>query len=209
MKYTVQYTDERGNKRNISITEADSFEALKNDYMEIIGKYNPKYVTIQRTRAKTGEAMHLIVNVKAPSHYLVTSEDTMPKACNLMSVDIIAYPGYPLEAVRALYPSDHYLASPNVFRSGHACIDNWVPFTSSLTTVVDKLVNDMIHNPIVTKYNSVANREMVQWHKDGVATRRFPTMDPKLLYTREATHLPPRGAASKPTSAPPLPKKRY
>ena len=116
---------------------------------------------------------------------------------------------YPLKSVSASYASDHYLASPNVFRSGKACIDTWIPFTSSLTTVVDKLVHDMVHDPIVTRYDSMANSSVAQWHKDGVAAGRFPTIHPKLLYAPEMTALPPRRVASKLVSAPPLPVRRH
>lgn len=209
MSYKTNYTDEYGQTREVSITENDSAEALKNDYQEIVRRYSPEYVTIQRIKANVGEAMHLRITVNAPSHYLTTSEDSLPKACESMSADIICYPGYPLKSVSASYASDHYLASPNVFRSGNACIDTWIPFTSSLTTVVDKLVHDMIHDPCVTRYESMANSSVAQWHKDGVAAGRFPTIHPKLLYAPEITALPPRRVASKPISAPPLPGRRH
>ncbi len=192
MSYTTNYTDEDGQVREVSITEEDSVEALRNDYQEILRKYDPKYVTIQRVQAKTGEAMRLKVSVKAPSHYLATYGDLSPKPCDSMTVEIICYPGYPLKAVSARYASDHYLASPNVFRSGDACIDTWIAFTSSLTTVVDKLARDMIHDPSVTRYDSMANSGVARWHKDGVAAGRFPTIPPKLLYAPEMTALPPR-----------------
>ena len=209
MSYTANYTDEKGKTREVSITEEDSVAALKNDYQEIVRRYNPKYVTIQRVQAKAGEAMHLKITVKAPSHYLNSNDDRSPKPCKSMTVDIICYPGYPLRSVSASYASDHYLASPNVFRSGSACIDTWIPFTSSLTTVVDKLVRDMIHAPGVTRYDSMANSSVAQWHKDSVAAGRFPTIHPKTLYAPEMTALPPRRAASKPVSAPPLPGRRH
>ena len=73
MSYTTNYTDEYGHTREVSITEEDSAEALKNDYLEIVRKYNPKYLTSQRVQAKAGEAMHLKVTVKAPSHYLTAN----------------------------------------------------------------------------------------------------------------------------------------
>ena len=66
--------------REVSITEEDSAEALKNDYQEILRKYDPKVVMIQRVQAQAGEALHLKVTVKAPSHYLTTKEDSTPKA---------------------------------------------------------------------------------------------------------------------------------
>lgn len=209
MSYTTNYTDEYGHTREVSITEDDSAEALKNDFQEIVRKYNPKYVTIQRVQTEAGEAMHLKVTVNAPSHYLTSREDSSPKACESMTADIICYPGYPLKSVTASYASDHYLASPNVFRNGSACIDNWIPFTSSLTTVVDKLVRDMIHDPGVTRYDSMANASMSKWHKDGVAARCFPTIHPKLLYAPELTALPPRRPLGKLVFVKPLPVRRH
>ena len=53
MSYSTNYTDEYGHTREVSITEEDSAEALKNDYQEIVRKYNPRYVTIQRVQACT------------------------------------------------------------------------------------------------------------------------------------------------------------
>lgn len=209
MSYTTNYTDEYGHTRKVSITEEDSAEALKNDYQEIVRKYNPKYVTIQRVQAKAGEAMHLKVTGKVPSHYLANREDTSPKACESMTADIICYPGYPLKSVSASYASDYYLASPNVFRNGIACIDTWIPFTSSLTTVVDKLVRDMIHDPSVTRYESMANGSMKHWHQEGVAGGRFPTINPKLLYASEMTALPPRRPLGKLVFVKPLPVRRH
>lgn len=203
MSYSTNYTDEYGRTREVSITEEDSVEALKNDYQEILRKYDPRYVAIQRVQTKAGEAMHLKVTIKAPSHYLTTNEDSTPKACGSMTADIICYPGYPLKSVSASYAANHYLASPNVFRSGSACIDAWIPFTSSLTTVVDKLVHDMIHDPVVTRYDSMANSSMAQWHKDGAAAGRFPTISPRLLYASGKTALPPRREADRPAAAPP------
>lgn len=208
MSYSTTYTDEMGHTREVSITDDDSQEALKNDYEEILRKYNSKYVMIERLQAKAGEAMHLKVTVNAPSHYLTTNEDSSPKVCESMNVEIICYPGYPLKALSAMYPKDHYLASPNVFRSGNACIDTWIPFTSSLTTVVDKLVRDMIHDPGVTRYDSMANSSVSQWHKDGVSMGRFPTIQPKLLYAPEVTALPFRRVVNKPlVTHPPLPRR--
>lgn len=48
MSYAANYTDENGRTREVSITEEDSAEALKNDYQEILRKYDPKVVMIQR-----------------------------------------------------------------------------------------------------------------------------------------------------------------
>ena len=210
MSYSANYIDSKGRTREVSITEEDYREALKNDYQEIMRKYNPKYVSIQRIQAKAGEALHLKVTVNAPTHYLATNEDSLPKACESMSVDIICYPGYPLTAVKAAYAPNRFLASPNVFRSGAACIDKWIPLTSSLITVMEKLLHDIIHDPAVTRYDSMANTSMEKWHKDGVASGKFPTVSPKLLYAPEEIPLPPRRGMNKARmAAPPLPGRRH
>ena len=48
MSYSTNYTDENGHTREVSITESDSIEALKNDFQEICRRYDPKYVSIER-----------------------------------------------------------------------------------------------------------------------------------------------------------------
>lgn len=209
MSFTTTYVDDTGKRQTVSISESDSKEALKNDYCELMKRYNPKYVSIQRIQAKSGEELHLRVTVSAPTHYLSSAGDTSPKECSSMSVDIVAYLGYPIKALSAFYPAGHYLASPNVFHSGAACIDTWIPFTSSLLTVVEKLVMDIIHNPTVTRYDSPANLSMIQWHKDGVAAGRFPTISPKFLHAPSTPALPPRSARAAVHPAPPaLPSRR-
>jgi len=205
MNYTHDYEYENGKVKPISITSADSVEALRNDYNELLKKYDPKVVTITRCKAGTGESLHLKVTVNAPTHYLTSDSDTTPKVCSSMSVEIICYPGYPIEQISARYSSNYYLASPNVFRNGDACIGKWITFTSSLLTVVDKLVNDIIHNPTVTRYDSPANAGMINWHKSGVSSGRFPTISPKSLYKPELRSLPPRrnnASASRSSTSP-------
>ena len=209
MIYSTNYKDELGNKKKVSITKEDSVEALKNDFEEVVRRYNPKYVTFKRVKAKPGEWLHIKVTVNAASHYLESGSDSLPKECDSMTADIVCYRGYPLKSVSAYYSKNKYLASPNVFRSGAACIDAWIPFTSSLITVVDKLVRDMIHDPSVTRYDSMANTYLAQWHKDGVAAGIFPTIQPKLLYRPEPTSLPPRRAKISAPVAPPLPNRNH
>ena len=208
MSYSATYIDEKGRSQTVTISDDESQEALRNDYQALMKKYNPKYVTIERCRAEAGEELHLRITVKAPTHYLSDAKDTAPKSCSSMSVDVVAYLGYPLKGVRASYAPNHYLASPNVFRSGAACIDNWIIFTSSLLTVAEKLIMDMIHNPVVTRYESMANPYMEDWRRAHVASGAFPTITPRLVYAAE-TPLPQRRSRTveKPTTRS-LPRRR-
>ena len=179
-----------GVEKPVIISEQDSMNACINDYKSLLRTYNPKYVEIQRLKAGDGEWMHLKITVHAKSHYLCSSTDKNPKPCNQMSVYIIVYKGYPLKRIKAYYASERYLASPNVFTNGGACIDTWLPLKSNLLTVADKVVNDMIHNPFVTKYDSPANTAVIDWHKKGVKSGAFPTIKPTLLYRSEEVALP-------------------
>lgn len=205
MPYTTTYTDEDGKKHTYTITDDDSIEAIRNDYRELMRRYNPRRVRIERMPAQSGEAAHLKLTVLAPSHYLTAETDTTPKPCDSMSCEIVIYMGYPLKGLRVYYPKDHFLASPNVFRHGAACIDKWIPYTSSLLTVTDKLVMDMIHNPTVTRYESPANQYVINWHKEGVANGAFPTIDPREITTAPPPAMPSRRSAP---ANPPMPSRR-
>ncbi len=207
MSYSANYVDEHGKSHIISVSDSESREALKNDYNTIIKKYNPEIVTIERLKANPGEELHMKITVNAPSHYLVSQDDTKPKPCNSTSFEIIVYLGYPLKSISAFYPKDRYLASPNVFRSGVACIDHWIPLVSSLVTVVEKLIMDVIHNSNVTRYDSMANPTLEKWHKEGVAEKRFPTMNLSKIYTPAMVPLPSRSERIISSDAPPLPRR--
>ena len=192
MSYSAEYTDENGKVHTISINDAHSREAIVNDYKELMKTYNPQLVHIERLQTKPGEMLHLKITTLAPSHYLESTTDENPKPCSSMSAHVVLYLGYPLKAISAYYDPDHYLASPNVFRSGKACIDKWVPMTSSLLSVARKLILDMIHSDSVTLYNSPANSSMIQWHQQGNASGIFPTIPPERLFAAAPRTLPPR-----------------
>lgn len=209
MTYTGIYYDEKGNAREVSITEEDSREALRNDRKEVMRRYNPKRVSVREVMAKPGEALRLEMTVHAKSHYLISSDDATPKECDSMTVTVVCFLGYPVVQVKAFYPSNHYLASLNVFRSGDACIDKWVIMESSLITVMDKLARDMIHFTEITREDSKANSSLWPWYERCKNNGEFPTIPPVELFAPEMTALPPRRAASKPVSAPPLPGRRH
>ena len=121
--------------------------------------------------------------------------------------EIGVFLGYPLKSVKAAYPAKRRLASPNVFRSGATCIDEWKIYTSSMLTVAEKLVKDMIHDPAVTRYDSMANGDVADWHRAGVASGRFPTISPKLLEAPQRPPLPVRRAVPGTGTPPPLPRR--
>lgn len=176
MVYTGTYIDENGVGHEISLTEEDSIEALKNDRDALLRRYNTQRVTVRQVKAQEGEAMRFQLTLHAPTHYLTSEDDTEPKPCDEMTCTLVCMPGYPITPMKAGYAPDRHLASPNVGRSGWACIDEWKVGVSSMLTVGDKLLHDMIHDPSVTRYDSVANSDVVAWHKRGVERGAFPTI---------------------------------
>ena len=169
--------------------------------------FNPRYVTVEEAACESGEEFRFRITVHAPSHYLTDRDDASPKSCSSMSAEVAVFLGYPLKSVKATYPAKRRLASPNVFRSGAACIDEWKIDTSSMLTVAEKLVKDMIHDPAVTRYDSMANGDVADWHRAGVASGRFPTISPKLLEAPQRPPLPARRAAPGLGTPPPLPRR--
>ena len=152
MVYTGTYIDENGVGHEISLTEEDSIEALKNDRDALLRRYNTQRVTVRQVKAQEGEAMRFQLTLHAPTHYLTSEDDTEPKPCDEMTCTLVCMPGYPITPMKAGYAPDRHLASPNVGRSGWACIDEWKVGVSSMLTVGDKLLHDMIHDPSVTRY---------------------------------------------------------
>lgn len=197
------------NNHIIDLSDEDSVAAIRNDCDELLRRYNPEHVAIQRLKAAPGEVLHLLVTAHhITSHYLTSPEDVEPKSCSAMSVHIVVHMGYPGKSIEAWYEPACYLASPNVFTSGWACIDIWKPFKSSMISVCDKLLLDMVHDPEVTNYQSRANphEEITEWHKGGAAKYDFPTINPRKLFSREG--MVRASDQTKKNAPPPLPGRR-
>ena len=160
-------------------------EAAGRDLLELYQTYNPDIVSIERLKKNTGELLCLKITVHARSHYVEAADEKKPKECDSMWVTVSVPKGYPAKPLSAHYSIDHRLASANVFKSGIACIDRFVPYKSTLPVVVDKLVNDMIHNTHYNILDSPANLDLLSWHK-----KQKPTIDPRMLYRRRSA-LPP------------------
>lgn len=122
-----------------------------------------------------------------------------------MTCTLVCMPGYPITPMKAGYAPDRHLASPNVGRSGWACIDEWKVGVSSMLTVGDKLLHDMIHDPSVTRYDSVANSDVVAWAQARRRRRGVPhhRAEGALGARNPAAAAPPRGGHAAPAAAPP------
>ena len=77
--------------------------------------------------------MRFQLTLHAPTHYLTSEDDTEPKPCDEMTCTLVCMPGYPITPMKAGYAPDRHLASPNVGRSGWACIDESKVKTAGVT----------------------------------------------------------------------------
>lgn len=186
-----------------TITEEDSVEALRNDYAELIHHFDPKYVVIQRFKPPAGSMLLLRVTVNAPSFYLNSRVDALPKATNQMYFYINVYNGYPKVKPAVYYPKDRYLASVNTFRDGAQCTDTWHTY-SSITTLCEKTCRAIVQDPCVARFDSMANSSMENWQKERIKNGTFPTMMPgRLLYRKPTVALPTTPVHERPTKTPP------
>lgn len=101
MVYTGTYIDENGVGHEISLTEEDSIEALKNDRDALLRRYNTQRVTVRQVKAQEGEAMRFQLTLHAPTHYLTSEDDTEPKPCDEMTCTLVCMPGYPITPMKA------------------------------------------------------------------------------------------------------------
>ena len=163
------------------VTASDSREALRNDYIELISAFNPEIVEIKRLDAPEGSMCLLAVRVKAPSYIVTSTSDTTPKLCNELTFYVDVKHGYPIDKPHVYFEVDSRLASINTFSDGTECIDIWDPASSSLITCIEKTVRDVIHDPSVSNYESMAYSAFENWQKDMTARGELPTINPALI----------------------------
>ena len=168
----------------------DSLEALRNDYLELLETFRPEVVQIEREKPPAGCMCVLVVTVHAPTWYLTQTTDIIPKKAAGLVFEIAVQNGYPQTKPKVRYreaivrgPGGRmrtvkgHLASVNVFRNGEQCTDHWGA-NSSLRTLAEKTIRDIIHDPAVTRYGSMANSALKRWQEKHTANGDFPTLDP-------------------------------
>lgn len=174
-------------------TVDESVLSLRNDYEEVLRFFNPKIVDIKRVSPPEGCMCKLQVTVHAPTYYLTTPEDITPKPMVDMSFFIDVKDGYPDIKPLTYYGSNCRLASVNVWDNGVQCTDEWLA-NSSLRSIIDKTVRDIILDPDVTKFDSMANNRIKVWREQMEKDRRIPTINPAMIYKAylDRTHCPRR-----------------
>lgn len=173
------------------ITIEDSYIALKNEIQDINEKFNPERVKIEYLEVKSGFLTNLKITVYAPT-FVISRKDILElekdaeKKLVPKSVDHIVFyvdvpEKFPAVGPKFYYDQDNILASVNVYRTGVQCINTWLE-GSSLLGAFEKTIRDIIHVPVVTKFNSMANGDLEAWQRELFASGTVPTINPKLIF---------------------------
>lgn len=197
-------------------------EVIKNEYMDLKEAFNESRVKIERCTPTEGNLLLLKFTVKAKTHYITSVNKTNPIETDEIVFYINVPNGYPKSKPLVYYPKDKMLASVNAFTSGNQCIDDWhfdehnAGNNSNLLVAARKTIMDIIHNPAVARFDSMANSALKDWQKAGINRGEFPTCRLDLLFKSEKSIAEGRagikpGLPVRPTKSveagPPLPKR--
>lgn len=194
----------------VILTREDTILALRNDYKELLGIFNPQVVTITREQTRPGTMCLLKFHVKAHTFILDSEYDVTPKPADDIIFYMEVYEGYPDKKPLVYYPVSRKLASVNVYPGGQQCTDKKKSYTS-LCSLAEKTIRDIIHDTNVTRYDSMANGRLEQWQRSMEQKGAFPTLQPRFLFADSCrTNLREQSSASHRSGsrAPSLPGKR-
>jgi len=163
------------------MTNEDKVDILKNEYRDMLEMVTNK-VNIKSIDPKPGFIAQFEVTVNAPSYYITGSGDTNPKPTDQMKFYVEIPEEYPDKAgPHVYYAQGKYLASINAYRNGSQCIDKWVydpehaGRNTTLSGAVRKTIMDIIHDPTVSRYDSMANSSLESWQRSKTSSGEFPT----------------------------------
>ncbi len=157
-----------------------TIEAIRNEYRDICEMITPN-VKIKRLKPNPGSLCLWEFTVNAPTYYLTSGLDIIPKKTNSIVFYLDILNGFPKVKPHVYYNSSKILASVNVFTSGSQCIDNWhydpenAGKSSSLEGTVRKTLMDIIHDPSVTRFESMANGSLESWQRRMYSSGKLPS----------------------------------
>lgn len=164
----------------MSVSE-ETKEAILNEFINIKEVLTDN-VILTRETAPAGYAALWKVNVKAPTYYLDSDEDKTPKSINEIFFKVGIKDNFPVGKPDVFYPVEKHHAGVNTFRDGRQCIDDWIydPIhagrNSTLLNTVVKTIKDIIYDPSVMRFDSMANSDISTWQKERVNNHSFPTV---------------------------------
>ncbi len=157
-----------------------TIEAIRNEYRDICEMITPN-VKIKRLKPRPGSLCLWEFTVNVPTYYITGGLDIIPKKTNSIVFYLDILNGFPKVKPRVYYKSSKILASVNVFTSGTQCIDNWhydpenAGKSSTLEGTVRKTLMDIIHDPSVTRFESMANKNLEVWQRRMYSSGKFPS----------------------------------
>ena len=182
--------------------EKDDVHAFNEQWKDVESRYNPAVITLERVKPPAGVIAHIHFTVDlSKKHHPVTDQPSMLYAHrandpNLFTVskvegDVDILEGFPETRPRVRFHSDCIPFHINVFASGGMCIGN--SDLTVLSIMFDNIFRALIYDPdpSVANYDSVANRETIEWQQEKEQSKEFPILNPQLLFRQSAIGLPP------------------
>ncbi len=158
----------------------ESIEAIRNEYREICDMLTPN-VILKRLIRDRGSLCLWEFTVNAPTYYITGAGDVNPKRTDSIIFYLDIRNGYPRTKPSVYYGRNKILASVNTFTSGSQCTDEWhfdeqnSGKNSTLESIVRKTVMDIIHDPSVTRFDSMANHYLYSWQKKMFESGALPS----------------------------------
>lgn len=174
------------------MTDEEKREMLVNEIRDVLLLVSDK---VKINEIETDDYLaRFEVKVQAPTYYLTGSTDNNPKPTNEIIFYVDIPDNYPVDGPHVYYSPDKYLASINTYKSGTQCIDKWeyhpehAGANTTLVGTIRKTVMDIIHDPSVSRYDSMANSKLADWQREKTASGELPTCRlSELLKTEEET----------------------
>ena len=160
--------------------DENTIEVIKNEYIDMLGICTENLV-VKREKPPLGSLCLFHFTVNAPTYIITGPGDTEPKAVDCIDFYINVPVGYPKEKPSVYYVPGKILAGVNTFTTGYQCIDDWIydanhaGNNSSLVGTVRKTVRAIIHDPTVTRFDSMANGSLKEWQLDKTNKKEFPS----------------------------------
>jgi len=162
------------------LIDDQTIEIVTNEFLDIKSILMPR-VVMRRLPVNEGTLVLLEFTVTAPTYYITGPNDNNPKPTDSIKFFIDVKNGFPKVKPYVYYEAGKILASVNAFTNGAQCIDEWIydaehaGRNSSLVCTVKKTIMDIIHDPVVSRYDSMANSSLQTWQKNKTASGEFPT----------------------------------
>lgn len=160
----------------------DVIERVVNEYSDVCNTLTPN-VTVRRVSPPPGSLALIEFTVHAKTYYITDGDDIHPKETDQISFYLDIKEGFPKDKPYVYFEPGKQHASINCHKNGYQCIDDWhfdpehAGRNSTLVGTVKKVLMDIVYDPSVSNYDSMANRALEKWQKEKTKSGEFPTCD--------------------------------